>query len=125
MLFLFGFANAGIEFSLIGAPTWLVFFGLLIGNPLGIALFGRVAAYPMRPGLPTGMRLSDLFVLGCVAAIGFTVSLFVASVAFPPETMLGDIRVLDAATMGALMSIAAAVVAIVVGRIVGVTRQHD
>ncbi len=41
------------------------------------------------------MNLTDLVVLGCVAAIGFTVSLFFAGVALPA----GDIQ--DAAKMGA------------------------
>jgi Na+:H+ antiporter, NhaA family len=124
VLFLFGLANAGVEFSSIGSPTWLVLAGLVIGKPLGIALFGWIAAYPMRLGLPTGMQTRDLFVLGCVAAIGFTVSLFVASVAFPPDQMLGDIRVLDAAKMGALMSFGAAAIAIVAGRLAGVQKRH-
>jgi len=123
VLFLFGLANAGVAFSAIGTPTWLVFLGLVIGKPLGIALFGYVAAYPLGLGLPTGMKTRDLFVLGMVAAIGFTVSLFVASVAFAPDTMLGDIVVLDAAKMGALFSFAAAILAIIAGRLARVTRQ--
>jgi Na+:H+ antiporter, NhaA family len=124
VLFLFGLANAGVEFSSIGSPTWLVLAGLVIGKPLGITLFGWFAAYPLRLGLPLGMRLADLPVLGCVAAIGFTVSLFVASVAFSPEAMLGDIRVLDAAKMGALLSFGAALIALVAGRVAGVKKQH-
>jgi Na+:H+ antiporter, NhaA family len=124
VLFFFGLANAGVEFSSIGSPTWLVLAGLVVGKPLGIALFGWVAAYPMGLGLPTGMKTRDLFVLGCVAAIGFTVSLFVASVAFSPDQMLGDIRVLDAAKMGALLSFGAAAIAIIAGRLAGVEKRH-
>ena len=44
------------------------------------------------------MRIIDLVVIGFVAAIGFTVSLFVASVAFDA----GPVQ--DAAKMGALFS---------------------
>ncbi|HSF92993.1 MAG TPA: Na+/H+ antiporter NhaA, partial [Paracoccaceae bacterium] len=62
-------------------------------------------------GLPDGMRNSDLFVLGCVAAIGFTVSLFVASVAFDA----GPVQ--DAAKMGALFSFGAAVIALIAGKL--------
>ncbi|RMH44601.1 MAG: sodium:proton antiporter [Alphaproteobacteria bacterium] len=116
VLFLFGLANAGVEFSAMGAPTWLVLAGLLVGKPVGIALFGWVAARPMGLGLPTGMRLTDLFVLGCVAAIGFTVALFVASVAFPA----GPVQ--DAAKMGALFSFGASIVSLVVGRLFRVER---
>lgn len=119
ILFFFGLMNAGVEFSAIGAPTWLVFFGLLIGKPVGIFLMGWLAARPMGLGLPDGMTLRDLFVLGCVAAIGFTVALFVASVAFDP----GPVQ--DAAKMGALFSFAASAVALVAGRLMGIRKVND
>jgi len=64
------------------------------------------------------MGLNDLFVVGCVAAIGFTVALFVASVAFPG----GPVQ--DAAKMGALFSFAAALMAIVAGRMARVTKVN-
>jgi NhaA family Na+:H+ antiporter len=124
VLFFFGLLNAGVEFSSIGSPTWLVLAGLLIGKPLGILFFGWLAARPMGLGLPAGMRIIDLFVIGCVAAIGFTVSLFIATVAFDSSTMLGDVRVQDAAKMGALFSFAAAIVSIAAGRLTGVEKQH-
>jgi Na+:H+ antiporter, NhaA family len=124
VLFFFGLLNAGVEFSAIGSPTWLVLAGLMIGKPLGITLFGWFAAGPMRLGLPRGMRVVDLFVVGCVAAIGFTVSLFIASVAFPGDAMLGDIPVQDAAKMGALFSFGATVTALLAGRLAGVVKQH-
>lgn len=117
VLLLFGLVNAGVEFSSIGAPTWLVLFGLLLGKPLGIFLFGWFAAHILKLGLPAGMRTADLVVVGSVAAIGFTVALFVASVAFDPGA------VQDAAKMGALFSFAAALVAIIVGRLFRVQKQ--
>ncbi|HPG22119.1 MAG TPA: Na+/H+ antiporter NhaA [Amaricoccus sp.] len=118
ILFFFGLANAGVEFSAMGEATWLVLAGLVIGKPLGIALFGWFAAEKLKLGLPEGMRISDLVVIGCVAAIGFTVALFVAGVAFPP----GPVQ--DAAKMGALFSFGAAAIAIAVGRIMRVERRH-
>ena len=123
ILFFFGFLNAGVEFSSIGSPTWLVLAGLLIGKPAGILLFGWIAARPMKLGLPEGMRIIDLLVIGCVAAIGFTVSLFIASVAFDSSAMLGDINVRDAAKMGALFSFAASIVAFAAGKLTGVVKQ--
>ena len=119
ILFFFGLMNAGVEFSSIAAPTWLVLSGLLVGKPIGILLFGWIAAGPMRLGLPQGMRTIDLFVIGCVAAIGFTVSLFIASVAFDP----GPVQ--DAAKMGALFSFAAAIVSIVAGTLLKVEKLPD
>ncbi len=119
ILFFFGLMNAGVEFSAIGAPTWLVLAGLVIGKPFGVLLFGWVAAYPLRLGLPSGMKTSDLFVIGCVAAIGFTVSLFIASVAFDS----GPVQ--DAAKMGALFSFFAAVLSIIAGKLTKVEKQHN
>jgi len=119
VLFLFGLLNAGVAFSAIGSPTWLVLAGLLIGKPVGIFIFGWVAAVPMKLGLPVGMRLIDLVVIGCVAAIGFTVSLFVASVAFDA----GPVQ--DAAKMGALFSFGAAGVSILAGYLTRVQKQNN
>ena len=118
ILGLFGLANAGVEFSAIGPATWLVLAGLIIGKPFGIWLLGWLAARPMGLGLPEGMKVSDLFVLGCVAAIGFTVSLFVASVAFPPGA------VQDAAKMGALLSFGAAIISFIAGKVFLVERRN-
>ena len=101
----------------MGPATWLVLLGLLIGKPVGIFLFGWLAAKPMGLGIPEGMRLIDLVVIGCVAAIGFTVSLFVASVAFDA----GPVQ--DAAKMGALFSFFAAVISIIVGKMLRVEKK--
>lgn len=117
VLMLFGFANAGVVFSSIGDATWLVLAGLIIGKPLGILLFGAVAAHLFRLGLPEGMRTIDLLIIGFIAAIGFTVSLFISAVAFPG----GEIQ--DAAKMGALLSFGAVFLSLLVGRIIGVQKQ--
>ncbi|MFD2740836.1 Na+/H+ antiporter NhaA [Sulfitobacter aestuarii] len=119
ILFFFGLFNAGVQFSAIGPATWLVLAGLLIGKPLGIVAFGWLAAHPLRLGLPLGMGIGDLAVIGCVAGIGFTVSLFVASVAFDT----GPVQ--DAAKMGALFSFAGAALSLLAGRLAGVTRQRS
>ena len=118
ILFFFGLLNAGVEFSSIGDATWLVLAGLLIGKPVGIFIFGWIAARPLGLGLPQGMRLVDLIVIGFVAAIGFTVSLFVASVAFDA----GPVQ--DAAKMGALFSFFAAVASFIAGKLLRVEKQQ-
>lgn len=118
VLFFFGLLNAGVEFSAVAAPTWLVLAGLVIGKPAGIVIFGWIAARGLRLGLPDGMRVIDLLVIGCAAAIGFTVSLFIASVAFPAGA------VQDAAKMGALFSFGAAGIAILAGILLRIEKQH-
>ena len=119
VLFFFGLCNAGVEFNSIGNPTWLVLAGLLIGKPVGILFFGWLGARPLKLGLPEGMRIIDLVVIGCVAAIGFTVSLFIASVAFDA----GPVQ--DAAKMGALFSFAAAIISIIAGKVTRVQKVSN
>jgi Na+:H+ antiporter, NhaA family len=109
VLLLFGFANAGVPFEQIGAGTYYVLAALLVGKPIGILLFSGLARLA-GGDLPPGLRLADLFVLGMVAAIGFTVSLFFATAAFPPGEALAE------AKMGALLSFIAAPIALVVSR---------
>ena len=53
-----------------------------------------------------------------IAGIGFTVSLFVASVAFDPGA------VQDAAKMGALLSFAAAIISIILGMLFKIKKVH-
>lgn len=117
ILFFFGLLNAGVTFNAIGEATWLVLAGLIFGKPAGILLFGWVAATILRLGLPEGMRVIDLIVIGFVAAIGFTVSLFVASVAFEA----GPTQ--DAAKMGALFSFAAVFLSLWAGKLFRVEKQ--
>lgn len=118
ILLFFGLANAGVEFSAIGDATWLVLAGLMIGKPFGVLLFGWLGARVFKLGLPQGMRIVDLFVIGCIAAIGFTVALFIAAVAFPA----GPVQ--DAAKMGALFSFGAAFVSLAAGKITRVKKQN-
>ncbi|MCB9785351.1 MAG: Na+/H+ antiporter NhaA [Deltaproteobacteria bacterium] len=97
-LFFFGLANAGVGFSAVGAATWGVMLALIIGKTTGVFTFSMVAhtfGYP----LPDGMSPKTLLVAGMTAALGLTVALFVAGVAFTDPGLQG------AAKMGALASV--------------------
>lgn len=118
MLFFFGLLNAGVVFSALAEPTWMVIGGLIIGKPVGIFLMGMLAAKVMGLGLPVGMKPRDLLIVGFVAAIGFTVALFVTTVAFPAGAAQ------EAAKMGAVLSFGAAFIAIVMGRVMKVERRE-
>lgn len=118
ILFFFGFANAGVAFTEVGFATWLVLASLFFGKPIGIFLFGGFTAKMLKFGLPKHMTYRDLLVLGSVAGIGFTVALFMASVAYPPGA------VQDAAKLGALFSLASAVLAFVLAKTLGVKRMN-
>ncbi len=115
-LFMFGLANAGVAFSGVGTATWLVFLSLLTGKTIGIFSFGFLGKKLGFP-LPDGMKKRDLMMAGVIAGIGFTVALFVAGEAFTDPGIQG------AAKMGAMFSIAAFPVAIVLARFAGIRKR--
>lgn len=121
-LFLFGLVNAGAELTSVGAPTWLVLGGLGLGKPLGIIVFGLLAAKGMRLGLPNGMRTADLIVVSFIAAIGFTMSIYLATVAFNTGIHIEGINIRDAAKLGALASLGASGIAIIAGKLLRVQK---
>ncbi len=113
ILGLFGLLNAGVVFGAISEPTYLVLIGLLLGKPIGIWFTGMFTGKILKFGLPDGLTPKDLFVLGNAAAIGFTVALFVSTVAFKPG------MVQDAAKMGALMSFGAVATTFIAAKLMG------
>ena len=110
---LFGFATAGVPFEQIGPGTYFVLAGLLFGKPIGILLFAGAAGLAVAR-LPQGLRVADLVIIGITAAIGFTVSLFFATAAFPAGAALAETK------MGALLSFGAAPLALVASRLLRV-----
>jgi Na+:H+ antiporter, NhaA family len=113
ILGVFGLVNAGVLLSSVGAGTWLVLLGLLVGKPLGIVSFcllGRM----FKMNLPAGMRWADLVVVGFAAAVGFTVSLFISTVAFSPGNTLDTVK------MGALLSFSGLFLTVLVAKILRV-----
>ncbi len=59
-----------------------IFFGLVIGKPVGIYLFSRLAVRLNIADKPATYNWRQLFGAGALAGIGFTMSLFIASEAF-------------------------------------------
>lgn len=114
ILMLFGLVNAGVLFSSVGSGTWIVFVSLLIGKPVGIV---ATTFLGVRAGLrmPGGLSYRHATVMGVAAGIGFTVALFFATAAFEPGALLDEVK------MGALMSFFAAPVAILFGRMIGLS----
>jgi len=110
ILGLFGFVNAGVEFSALGIGTALVSVGLLVGKPVGIVLFTKMGQL-LGLRLPEGMTGKDLIIVGCTAGIGFTVALFVSVVAFPAGSLQDSVK------MGALFSFFVAPITLVIARV--------
>lgn len=117
-LLFFAFANAGVAFSNIGTVTWMILAALIVGKAIGITLFSWVAALVGFP-LPDRMQVKHLLVASIIAGLGLTVALFIAGKAFP-----GGSAFQEPGKMGAVFSIAAALVAIVLGRVLRVHQSH-
>jgi NhaA family Na+:H+ antiporter len=108
---IFALANAGVHVlgNLRAAATNLVAIGvalgLFVGKPLGITLFAWVAAKAGIASAPEGVSWRQLFGAAWLCGIGFTMSLFVATLAF------GTSDTLDVAKMGIIVASLAAGVA--------------
>lgn len=106
ILLAFGLVNAGVELGSAGTGTVVVLGGVLLGKPIGIVTAAFLAT-ASGLHLPKGLGVREMVVVGCAAAIGFTVALFFSTAAFPSGELL------DQTKMGALLSIAGGVMAVV------------
>ncbi len=101
---IFAFANAGVAFSLssiTGSSAMVpvgIILGLVIGKPIGILAASWLAVRAGIAELPAGVEWRDMIGVGFLAGIGFTMSLFIASLGFGESPLLG------AAKTGILMA---------------------
>ena len=85
---LFAFANAGVSLegvTFAGLTSLLplgVIAGLFIGNPVRIALFCLLALRLKLAKLPQGAAFKQIMAVGVLCGIGFTMSIFIATLAF-------------------------------------------
>jgi Na+:H+ antiporter, NhaA family len=95
---LFAFSNAGVGLngSLGGSVPLAVILGLAVGKPLGITGAALAAVRLRLASLPDGVDWTALHGCAWLAGIGFTMSLFIAALAFDGTTLL------DAAKIGIL-----------------------
>jgi Na+:H+ antiporter, NhaA family len=109
-LFFFAFTQAGVAIGEMGPMTWLVLVSLVVGKTAGISVFAWAAVQLGFP-LPDRMGHRELVMAGYIAALGMTVALFVASVAFLDPGLLAQ------AKMGALLSGLVGVTAVGISRL--------
>lgn len=114
---IFALANAGVEITSpeyfnifhispeIGSVGMGVFFGLLIGKPLGIFLASWGAVKSGLAVMPEGATWRLLLAVACLGGIGFTMSLFVDSLAFSDPDLIdrGKIAILMGSTAAAVL----------------------
>ena len=97
---LFAFANAGVKIDLSVQHIEIglgVLAGLVFGKPVGIMMAALIAVKMGIARLPQAVSWRSLFGYACLAGIGFTMSLFVAMLAFADSTLV------DAAKRGIIV----------------------
>ena len=94
----FALANAGVKIESLeyfdifqysaewGSVGMGIFFGLLVGKPLGIWLTSLIAVKCGIAERPAGASWKMLLAVACLGGIGFTMSIFVDSLAFDKQT---------------------------------------
>ncbi|WP_251701884.1 Na+/H+ antiporter NhaA [Metapseudomonas boanensis] len=115
---LFALANAGVSLDgvdLAGGGAMTVMLGvalaLVLGKPLGILLCSWLLVRLGWCRLPEGMTWSWMWLIGLLAGIGFTMSIFIANLAFAEASLL------SAAKLGVLIaSVIAGVIGLGFGR---------
>jgi NhaA family Na+:H+ antiporter len=116
---LFALANAGVRLdgASLDAPAaqsivTAVAVALVVGKPVGIVLGSWGAVRLGWCALPPGVTWLGILLVGCLGGIGFTMSIFIANLAFQSEAHLG------AAKAGVLLaSAAAAILGLAAGRL--------
>ncbi len=97
---IFALANAGVslslselEIALFDPVTRGVALGLLIGKPVGIFTFSWAAVKLGLCDLPQNVRWRQIFGIGILGGIGFTMSLFITNLAFHTPRLIADAKV--------------------------------
>ncbi|MEN8147910.1 MAG: Na+/H+ antiporter NhaA [Campylobacterota bacterium] len=85
---LFAFVNTGVNFSGVNAKDFMdnvtvgITLGLFLGKQVGIFSFSLLAVTLKLGKLPESLNLSHVFGVAILGGIGFTMSLFIGSLAF-------------------------------------------
>jgi NhaA family Na+:H+ antiporter len=92
---MFALANAGIDLRSIDmgdsagfSITVGVVLALVLGKPAGIVLGAWLAVSSARAELPAAISWQNVVVVGFLGGIGFTMSIFIATLAFPEQELL-------------------------------------
>ena len=107
---LFALANAGVYLGgdvfqdLVSPISIGIICGLVLGKPLGIAVFAWLAVRLRLAALPSGVNWRQILGVGMLGGIGFTMSLFISSLAFVnnAEIEIAKIGILVASIVSAV-----------------------
>ena len=110
---LFALTNADVSFvggdmgAMITSPVFFgVFFGLLLGKPIGIMLFSFIVIKTKLASLPENVNWVHMLGAAILGGVGFTMAIFVANLAFPSDPTLvtnAKIAILSASTLAGVI----------------------
>jgi len=95
----FALANAGVVLGAGAAREFVhpislgVICGLVLGKPIGIVGFSWIATRTKIAVMPAGVRARQILGVGVLGGIGFTMSLFIANLAFGPTPALETAKI--------------------------------
>lgn len=97
---LFALTNADVSFlggdvlAMVTSPVFFgVFFGLLLGKPIGIMLFSFLTVKFKIASLPENVNWIHMLGAGILGGVGFTMAIFVANLAFPEAVLISDAKI--------------------------------
>lgn len=105
---LFAFANAGVSLAgitfdkVIDSIPIGIALGLFLGKPIGIFVFSRIAIAWGIADRPEGTTWGQLFGVAILGGIGFTMSLFIGTLAFSDPILAAEVRI--GVLVGSLLS---------------------
>lgn len=117
----FAFANAGVplaglSFSKLAAPVPLgIIAGLFLGKQFGVFGASLLAIRLGLAAMPEGATVAKLYGMAVLTGIGFTMSLFIGTLAFDDEAVLTQVR-LGVLAASLLSGIAASLILSAAGR---------
>ncbi len=84
-----------------------IMLGLVVGKPLGIWLFSRIMVALNFATLPKGINWTQVFGIGILAGIGFTMSIFTTNLAFssPVFQDIAKISILASMVISLVLSV--------------------
>lgn len=118
---IFAFANAGVSlhgltFSELAAPIPLgIIAGLFIGKQIGVFAASMLAIRLGLAAMPDGTTATKLYAMAILTGIGFTMSLFIGTLAFDEPAVLKQVR-LGVLAASLLSGIVAALMFSIIGR---------
>jgi NhaA family Na+:H+ antiporter len=95
----FAFANAGVQLTNLSLADFTqpltlgIIVGLFVGKQIGVMLLSWIAVKLGVAKMPNGVNWLHIYGVACLTGVGFTMSLFIGSLAFGAGEMMNAVRV--------------------------------